>query len=164
MENQEQYQRQLNNSQVNPLDVQIMRENSIPQVQQVLNFLEWGVENGELKPLEAFHVVSTLEKMFKVSKIKIDSHALNEAESFGKSSFEAHGLKFELRNGGRTYDYKNIPEWIEAKARLTEIEEKAKLSYLSHEKGLLGVDESTGEIQALPSVTFRKSSLIIKSK
>lgn len=148
---------------VNPFDAQVMKETTLPVIQNHLNYLIWSVESGNANALEVFAVVKTIEKMFGDTKVKVDSLALSEAESFGKSTFEAHGCKFELRNGGKTYDYKHIKEWSDAKKNLEEIEAKYKLAFDSKEKNIMAVSDD-GEVLELPKVTYRKSSLIVKIK
>lgn len=71
------------------------------------------------------------------------------------------GARFEVRNGGRTFNYKGIKEWQIASENLKEIEEKYKQAFISKEKGLLPVDEN-GELLELPEVNYRKDSIIIK--
>jgi hypothetical protein len=147
----------------NPFDAEVMKTTSIPVIKDHLNYLLWSVESGNSNPLEVFAVVKTIEKMFSDLKSKIDGYALDEAERFGKSSFEDFGCKFELRNGGKMFDYKHIPEWSEAKKNLENVEAKYKLAFENNEKNIMSVSND-GEVLELPKVSFRKSSLIVKIK
>lgn len=152
-----------NEMNVSSFDVQIMKETALPNIENALNFLVWSVVNGEQNALEVFAVVKTIEKLFTDAKKKIDEFALTESERYNQSTFEAFGQKFELRNGGTTFDYKGIKEWEEAKKNLSDIEEKYKQAFISYEKGLLNVTLD-GEELTLPKVSYRKSSLIVKNK
>ena len=71
------------------------------------------------------------------------------------------GAKFEVRSGGRTFNFKGIREWQIASDNLKEIEDKYKSAFLNREKGLLPIDEN-GELLDLPEVNYRKDSIIIK--
>ena len=68
---------------------------------------------------------------------------------------------FEVRSGGRTFNFKGIREWRIASDYLKEIEDKYKSAFINKEKGLLPVDEN-GELLELPEVNYRKDSIIIK--
>ena len=71
------------------------------------------------------------------------------------------GAKFEVRSGGRTFNFKGIREWQIAADNLKEIEDKYKQAFISKEKGLMPVDDN-GELLDLPEVNYRKDSIIIK--
>jgi len=142
-------------------DIQVIKNKTVPEMQNQLDFLVFSVENGDANSLEVFAVIKKIEKMFKEAKEKLDPYAIEDAEKEGKSSFVAYGQAFEIRNGGRTFDFKGIQEYEDAKKHLKDIEEKYKQAYLSKEKGLMVASADAEEMQ-LPIVTFRKNSLIVK--
>ena len=73
-----------------------------------------------------------------------------------------NGQNYEVRQGAKRVDYSNIEEWQIAKDNLKEIEEKYKGVLKLTELKQSVLDESTGEILKCPTVTFNKSSLIVK--
>jgi len=142
-------------------DIELIKKQTVPEMQNQLDFLVHSVENGEANSLEVFAVIKKIEKMFKEAKDKLDPYAIEDAEKQGKSSFVAYGQAFEIRNGGRTFDFKGIKEYEDAKKKLKDVEEKYKQAYLSKEKGLMVASGDAEEMQ-LPTVTFKKNSLIVK--
>lgn len=147
----------------NAFEIQTMKESVLPTMKSHLDFLVWQVENGDANAIEVFAVVKKIEKLFADAKTKIDEYALEEARKYGSTSFDAHGIKCELRSGGKRFDYKNIQEWNVASENLKSIEEKYKLAYTNHSKGLMAVSND-GEVLELPKVSFSKDSLIVKIK
>jgi hypothetical protein len=104
-----------------------------------------------------------MESVFNEAKKSIDTFAIDEAEKFGASSFEFNGQKYEVRNGATRFSFKGISEWEQKNNELKAIEEKYKTSYKSYTKMNLSlIDQETGEVIELPTVTQSKSSLIVK--
>lgn len=118
------------------------------------------VIDGEASVLEVYAAINLELKELENCKKQIEDYAKEEAEKHGKT-FEHKGYKFELRQGGRSYSFKNIPEWQTYSKALKDCEERYKAAYSSFEKGLMTADES-GEVMELPEVTYRSNSLIIK--
>jgi hypothetical protein len=140
-------------------ELQQFREQTVNEVQQVINSIIVGIDLGNVNPLEAFAVFKKMEKMFDEAKKKIDLLAIEEAEKFGQKSFEYNGQKYEVRDGAKRIDFSNIEEWKIANENLKEIEDKyKKVSLISHAV----IDQVTGEILPKPLIKFSKSSLIVK--
>ena len=99
------------------------------------------------------------EQMMNMRKSWMDEYRdeiVYESEEYGSDGY--NGFIFSI-NTKKTYDFKSIPAWLEAKNKLTEIEEKAKLTLQLQKKGIAPVDFETGEILPIPQVkqtTFLK--------
>ena len=143
-------------------DIQVMKDTTLPTLQKYLDFIEWAVmEGNELNPLEAFATIKKMGKMFDKTKGIIESEAISEAEKFGSKSFDKAGIKFELRDGAKTFDYKGIKEIDDLEEQLKQAKEKYKNAYLNAQSGNMTVSED-GEVLELPLVKFSKQSLIVK--
>jgi hypothetical protein len=136
----------------------------VPNVTSIINGIVSDVEVGNINALDAFAIFKKMEALFNEAKKSIDSLAIDEAETFGESTFSHNGQKYEVRNGATRYSFKGIQEWEEKNAELKAIEEKYKQAYKNFKIGLSALDEITGELIDLPTVTQSKSSLIVKNK
>lgn len=123
------------------------------------------VEDGEMPILEAVLAFRWQKKeceayieAVKAFEQEHEEHILAQIE-YNSGSYK--GAKFEIRSGGRTFNFKRIREWQIASDNLKEIEDKYKSAFINKEKGLLPVDEN-GELLELPEVSYRKDSIIIK--
>jgi hypothetical protein len=107
--------------------------------------------------------ISALEKLFTSLKsdVLIKDCILQEAEKYGKN-FERNNRKFTLIEGRKSFDFKNINEWIVAKENLVQIENKYKSVYENNKNGISSLNEETGEVLQAPIVTFSKSSITVK--
>ena len=153
-----------NNVQQSQDRLEIVKSVGMPNVVSIIDGIVSDVEIGNINPLDAFAIFKKMEAMFNDAKKSIDSLAIDEAETFGESSFSHNGQKYEVRNGATRYSFKEIPEWIEANNNLKQIEEKYKTAYKNRQMNLSSLDETTGELLQLPTVTKSKSSLIVKNK
>ncbi len=120
------------------------------------------VLNGDESALIAFAILKEEKIQVENCIKKIEDEAREEAAKFGEKTFQHKNYSFEIRNGGKMFNFKGIKSWQIAKGELTAIEEKAKISYAASEKNVLTATEDGEEIE-LPIVTFRKDSLIVKS-
>ncbi|MCB0745269.1 MAG: hypothetical protein KDC67_15275 [Ignavibacteriae bacterium] len=118
------------------------------------------VIDGNADPLEVYAALNLELKELETCKKQIEDYAKEEAEKHG-SKFEHKGYKFEVRQGGRSYSFKNIKAWSDKQKEIKEIEERYKSAFSSYEKGLMTADEN-GEEMELPEVSYRSNSLIIK--
>lgn len=123
------------------------------------------VEDGEMPILEAVLAFRGQKKeceayieAVKAFEQEHEEQILTQIE-YNAGSYK--GAKFEVRSGGRTFNFKGIREWQIAADNLKEIEDKYKSAFLNREKGLLPIDEN-GELLDLPEVSYRKDSIIIK--
>ena len=127
------------------------------------------VENGELSVLDGLIQMKKnqdeLEKSIEIIKaFKDDNFETIDAES-KEYQGEYGGFEIGIRNGGKMFNYKGVSEWVETEAKKKVIEQKYKLMWEAKQKGLpyANVDED-GVALALPEVSYRRSSIIIKAK
>lgn len=145
-------------------DIQVMKDTTLPTVQNYLSFIEWAVmEGNELDPLEAFATVKKIGAMFDKTKTIIESEAIREAEKQGTKSFVKAGISFELRDGAKTFDFKGIKEIDDLEQQLKDAKEKYKRAYFNSVDGTMSVSND-GEVLDIPIIKFSKQSLIVKAK
>ena len=153
-----------NNVQQSQDRLEVVKSVGMPNVTSIINGIVSDVEVGNINALDAFAIFKKMESLFNEAKKSIDSLAIDEAETFGESTFSHNGQKYEVRNGATRYSFKGIQEWEEKNEELKAIEEKYKQAYKNFKIGLSALDEITGELIDLPTVTQSKSSLIVKNK
>lgn len=119
------------------------------------------VQSGDKSALVAYAELKNIEKELKAALAEIQPDAVADAERYGEKTFNAHGYSFELRQGSRRWNFKNIPAWGQKKSELAEIEDKAKHAYTSWEKGLLTAS-ADGEEMELPQVTYTSPAIVVK--
>jgi hypothetical protein len=101
------------------------------------------VNEGEYNPFEVGRELSYTKNSLEQAKEKI---ADAEKREYGKFlPEELKRMKIQMAGGGMTWDYKHIKAWVDKKAELTDIEEKAKLAYYNAMKGNLSVNSESGE-------------------
>lgn len=118
------------------------------------------VMDGNTSPYKALHFLKDLQKTIKTQIEIVEVEAFNQCE-YEDKTFEKDGFKIEKRNGGKMYNFKNCESYKTAKDNLTELEAILKENYQQWERGNQVVDEN-GEVGEVPTVTYRKDSLIIK--
>lgn len=129
--------------------------------QDELALLVQQTEDGDCSALRSYAKLKELAELTSDAIKQIEPLALAEAETYGAKSFEAHGIRFELRNGATRYSYKGITEIDTLEAELKEAKEKYKQAFIARMKNLTAVTED-GEILQMPTVTYSKDSLIVK--
>jgi hypothetical protein len=120
-----------------------------------------GVEQGELDALPLYAELKEVEKSLKNAIAKAYEFAIEEASEHGKQ-FETKGFSFEVRNGRSTYHFDHLPDWVESKQFIKEMEEKHKDAARMADKGQRMFDDETGEEIAPARVTYSKDTLIAK--
>lgn len=120
------------------------------------------VIDGNENPLKALALLKSQADLVKTGISEIEDYAFSEASKYGSKTFEDMGYKFTLTDGRRSYNFKEIQEWVEVEQAKKDIEEKYKQALLSHEKGLMAVSND-GEELTLPKVTYSKPSISIRS-
>jgi len=124
--------------------------------------LTQNVIDGTEDPLMALSILKGLQNEIKSCIAEVEPSAIAEAEKYEKT-FEHKGLKIELRQGRKVWNFKNLPEWQKAEKAKIDCEEQYKAAYSNFEKGLSAVKQD-GEVLELPEVTYGKPSIIIKNK
>jgi hypothetical protein len=112
---------------------------------------------GEINPFELGRGISIIKKEIDNAKYQIDEAEKAEFEKYSKQ--ELLEMKISM-TGGNTWKFDHIPEWVELKNKLTEIEEKAKSAYRAYSKGDILVKNDTGE-EIIPAKGIAKKQTIV---
>jgi len=113
-------------------------------MRQTLESIKNQVIEGEISAFLSGREIRILES--DVKQFKEDTADAEKVEFALYSKKELAEMKIQMSGGGYTYDYKHIPEWVEQKKKLTEIEEKAKVAFKLQVSSTIEVDKETGEI------------------
>lgn len=124
---------------------------------RALEQLVQDVHDGNENPLKAYGILKQIEGKCKTYISEIEGAAQEAAAKYTEKTFTDSGFIFEKRAGGKSHNFKGIPEFDMAQAHLDSVKEKYKT------KGG-ELDEETGEILPMPKITYRKDSLILKNK
>ena len=132
----------------------------VPQVMETdrLSQLVQDVHEGHESGLKALGTLKEQMAFIKDCIEEIESLAMEEAQKYNESQFQAFGYKITVRKGGRVWNFKKCPQWALKKAELVEIETGLKGIYEAHKIGTTPVDDQ-GEIMTLPAVTEREDSI-----
>lgn len=131
------------------------------QILHELQELNETALNGDGNALEAYIQCKTIEMLLKDVMNGLQPAAIEEAEKYGKGEHEAHGAKFQVKNGAARYDFKGVATWVEAKKALTDIEVMGK-AMLKAGNNINISDSNTGEMVELPVQSFNRDILTIK--
>lgn len=119
------------------------------------------VQDGNASALDLFALLKQDKKRIEQLLTKVEQEAWSELDTRSEKTFVQNGFSFEVRNGGRTFSYKNIPSWIQKNSEIKSIEEQSKQAFISKEKGMMTAT-SEGEEIILPDVSYRKDSILVK--
>lgn len=124
-------------------------------------------QNGDIKHLDALIVLEAHRQQIDHSLSIIKEFKHDYFDQISQEATEHNNLyrqhSIETRNGGKNFDYKHIPEWVEAETQKKQIEAKYKSMYNAKINGNPHSNISQeGEELPLPKITYRKSSIIIK--
>lgn len=125
-----------------------------------LEQLVQDVLDGNESPLLAWGVLADFEKTIKKCKAEIREAVEIEADKEDRH-FTHRGYEFERRNGSIQWNFSQCQEVVEAENVLRIAKEKAKQAYKANQNGMLNVSKD-GELIDLPTVTYKKDSLIVK--
>jgi hypothetical protein len=131
------------------------------QVEELSKFVT-DVEEGNLNALRAYAEIKRLESYVSHAKRQIEPLAFEEADKYPEKSFEAEGFNFEKRNGGISYNYKGIPEWMEIENKKKALEKQAQTTWKLYQQTGRRPITDDGEELPLPEITPRKDSLVVK--
>jgi hypothetical protein len=93
------------------------------EVENQVNTLVEQIKNGWTDPLQAYGMLTALEKVIEETKKAVKPLAIEAAKRYAeKGPFEAHNAEFMVKNLPSKYDFTDIPAWRKANLRL----EKAK--------------------------------------
>lgn len=127
---------------------------------QVSKLLEDVIE-GRVEAIRAYIDLNAYYKAIKVVLSEIKTHALEEAEKHPKT-FQLHGKQLTVKNGKRTWNFKECQSWIEADKNRTEVQDSLKSAYEVKHKGLALVNLETGEETEIPKCTFAEDILEVR--
>ena len=123
------------------------------KIQQQVNL----VVEGEINSFELGRELSIMKKELDNAKNQIDEFEKSEFEKYSKQ--ELIEMKISM-TGGNIWKFDHIPEWVELKNKLTEIEEKAKSAYRAYSKGDILVKNDTGE-EIIPAKGIAKKQTVV---
>ena len=135
---------------------------------EIMN-LSYLAGEGELSNLEAlvemrkhreeFEKGLALIKEFEDMKI---NEIANEASQYPEGY---RGFDIKVVTGRKTFNYKNVPAWVEAEQHKKHIEDQYRLMFEAKAKGIPHANISEdGEALPLPEVSYGKSYLTMKLK
>lgn len=139
------------------------------QLQEELMQIVNEAERGDITMLDAFIQLEEERKQLEMSMAIVKSFKDANLEYISQEAKEYpegyRGYSVEVRNGGKIYSYKNIPEWQEYNKAVKECEKRYKSALDAKINGNphANVTED-GEELPLPEITYRKSSIILKKK
>ncbi|MCK5616208.1 hypothetical protein KAR91_80845 [Candidatus Pacearchaeota archaeon] len=96
-----------------------------------IDTIKQDVEQGNIDALEAYVLLKGIEKELKDSLNMVQEFALQEAEKYGQSEFEAFGASINLKNGPGRWNYKELPWWNTYQLE----QDAAKEAYKMSQKG-----------------------------
>lgn len=147
------------NAQPNNFDLVVAKESLIPTVENSIQTLIHGVEDGEVTALDVFATFKRLEKIFDEAKRKVEEMAMSEAMKYDKT-FVIAGVEFTQREGSKTLNYSEDFLIKELSEKLKQRQELIKVATNSKEPIY---DENGIEVTKV-SLKDSKSSLSIKFK
>lgn len=121
---------------------------------------------GEISLLDATIELREIRKAREQEIEMIKAFEYDNLQEFEQHKGEPYmGFEFTVVNGRKTYNFKEIPEWNEAIAKVKEVEKSAKLAFdLYQSSGQRPITED-GELLELPEINYGKSYLkVTKSK
>lgn len=127
-------------------------------MEQLHNINE-GVINGEMNPLQAYIELKRIESLLKDVMKGVQEEAITEAEKYGKGEHEAFGAKFQVKNAGGRWNYKNNQQWLQLSTKIKGLEEQLKAA---HKAGGTLIDEETGEVIGGAEFSEGKTTIAIK--
>ena len=140
-------------------DLVTTKESIVPTVNNQIELLINGVEQGLINPLDVFATFRKLEGIFNEAKKKVDSLAFEEAEKYDKT-FTFSGVEFTRKDGAERLNYNEDEVYNELSEKLKQRQELLK----TVAKGKQQVfDEDGIEVPSVSS-KFDKSSLTVKFK
>ena len=87
------------------------------------------VLEGNDNALDSYKLLISIKKKAELARLLILDEAITEAEKYEIGQLTKMGCEF---TAGATYEYNNSPEWIDATAKVTEIQEQMKANITSN--------------------------------
>lgn len=139
------------------------------QMQDALINTVQDAEEGNMNMLDAFIQLEEERKQLETSLAIIKGFKDSQLEYICREAKEYpegyKGYMVEVRNGGKIYDYKHIPEWQAYDKAKKDCEKRYKSALEAKINGNVHANISEdGEELLLPEISYRKSSIILKPK
>ena len=116
--------------------------------------------NGEVSAIDAYIELYEAKKLIEEQLDEIRDLAILEREKYGKDSPMRNGYLVEIAPGRKSWNYKGVSAWNSVKARLTDIEKIAQMSY----NGAEVTDMESGEVVEPAELSFTKDSIKLTYK
>ena len=129
---------------------------------QILN-IEKQVIEGNISPIEALIDLKAIDDYIQLVKGNIMNKAIEEKNKYPEKEISKYGYRISISSSGR-YSYNHIPQWKQAKERLTIIEDDAKSAYDSAIKGKTQIDQDGEVVGAAEYKPNKVSVKLIKIK
>ena len=141
-------------------DLLVARQSFIPSVESFIKIFTDGVNNGDLKALDAFAIYKKLEKMFDEAKRTVEILAIDEASRESKT-FVMSGVEFTSKQGYAILDYEKDDLYVKHKQQLAN--RKTLLDNVFKSGDVL-FDADGVEVPNVGVKTYSKDSLSVKFK
>jgi len=130
------------------------------EIRRRINELKDECIDGSIKPFELYREIVYTKNCIDQAKDELDETVKTEFGRYAKEELKEMGVTMSA--GGNTYKYDHIPEWVEQKTKLSEIEEKSKAAFIQSQKNITIFSNDDG-VEIIPAIGVpRKQSIIIK--
>jgi hypothetical protein len=126
-------------------------------VQKMAEALALPVKEGEISSVEQYAKLSYMRQVIDKALAAIEETTATDLFFFEKNKAGFGEVSLEFRQGARTYKYDHFAPYVEAKARVKDIEDKMKAA-----EKMTVVDEQTGEVVPAAKVEYKKDSIVTK--
>jgi hypothetical protein len=116
--------------------------------------------NGEISAMDAYIELYEAKKLIEEQLDDIKELARLERERYGKEEVKRNGYLVELAPGRKSWNYKGVSAWNSVKARLTDIEKMAQMSY----NGAEVTDIESGELIEPAELSFTADTIRLTYK
>lgn len=123
-------------------------------------------KEGFISLLDATIALREIRKSHEAEIEMIKAFEYDNLQEFEQYKGEPYmGFEFTVVPGRKTYNFKEIPEWNEATAKVKEVEKSAKLAFDMYQSSGQRPITEDGELLPLPEINYGKSYLkVTKSK
>ena len=128
------------------------------QIKQMIAQRVADALEGNVNPLDVFIGLRSIEEDVKLGFDMIRDSAMAEAEKF--KGQEYNGFLVNIQSSGR-YSYDHIPEYVELKNKLKDMEKRYQESFKLSERMIAMVDDNGEQI---PPASYKATSPAIQLK
>lgn len=124
--------------------------------------------SGDLSNLDTLIALNSLKKQLEEDLSKIKEWQQNQIidieNDINDYNGSYKGFEFKLVNGRKTYNFKNIKEWVDTESKKKEIESKYKSLFEVYQKTNERPMSEEGEVYDLPEINYGSSYVKITLK